>query len=458
MPQVHPLEDRSVWRAVVGVRPDECLLLDGHGRANTARWWAPPAQTASFEEGACAVRQALIAAVDARTAAGGTVSADLSGGMDSTSLCFLAATGPARLLTTTWQGLDEANEDGAWARRAAAELPWVEHEFVGREHTPAWFADTAPVPAPAEEPGGWARDRAKLFGTLERMSRRGSRVHLCGGGGDQLFSPMPGHTHDLLRINPPAAFADLRRRTLFRREPLLPAIRALGDRTSFADHLARGADALAATSTPAGPRPSGWGLDARLPSWATPHARDRVALLLRRAAARDPQPLSPRRATHRILQEMRAGGDGTRRIDQLAQDILGIGYATPYTDDAVLAAVLAVRPWERVVATRYKPLLAAAVHGIVPAEILARSTKGEYTADAHAGLRRHRRDLLDLFEDSLLAEVGLIDADLLRAALHARPTHALHADLIPTLACEQWLRSLPTPGARPAPVAAEGTR
>jgi asparagine synthase (glutamine-hydrolysing) len=127
----------------------------------------------------------------------------------------------------------------------------------------------------------------------------------------------------------------------------------------------------------------------------------------------------------------------TWRLDQYASDIVGIGYATPYTDEAVVEAVLSVHLHERVATLRYKPLLAAAMNTIVPASVLARRTKGEYTADANAGLRRRRRELLDLFDTCLLAGAGLIVAARLRAALQRPPITELPGGLVATLGCER---------------------
>ncbi|MGY0459568.1 asparagine synthase-related protein [Kitasatospora sp. cg17-2] len=454
---VHPLEEHTVWRGVQGVRPDELLLLEADGRTATHRWWHPPRSVLPFDQGARAVRQALQDALFARTAGGAAISSDLSGGMDSTSLCFLAARTGAPLLTTTWQALDPANEDSVWARRAAAHLPGAVHEFTAREDAPAWFAAPAGAMDRAEEPFGWVHDRVKLLGALERMAAHGSRLHLSGAGGDALFSPPPAHTRDVLATHPLLALADVRHHHLHFRRALLPQLKALTDRTPLAGDLLRTAEQLTAP-TPAPRRHQSWAPDIRMPPWATPDAAHAAAALLRAAAARSPQPLSPHRGVHQVLRDLRATGDAIRRLDQYTQDTLGIGYAAPYTDEAVVEAALSVRVHERVDALRYKPLLAAAMNTVVPADILARRTKGEYTADANAGLRRHRRELLDLFDTSRLADAGLIDTARLRTALRQPPTTALHAALTATLGCESWLRSLDRPATTTAPAHTRGTR
>ena len=105
----------------------------------------------------------------------------------------------------------------------------------------------------------------------------------------------------------------------------------------------------------------------------------------------------------------------TRQLDQMVRPI-GIMLGAPYYDDRVVEAGLAVRPADRVTPWRYKPLIVEAMRGIVPDASLARQTKANGTGDEEPGLRRHRADLLALWDDSRLAALGLIDAAALREA------------------------------------------
>jgi asparagine synthase (glutamine-hydrolysing) len=132
----------------------------------------------------------------------------------------------------------------------------------------------------------------------------------------------------------------------------------------------------------------------------------------------------------------------TRQYGQLAAGI-GVAMAAPYYDDRVVEAGLAVRPEERVTPWRYKPLIVEAMRGIVPDDSLARETKANGSGDEEPGLRRHRAELLALFEDSRLARLGLIDVRPLRHLLSGPFPPALQfGALDQTVACEAWLRSL----------------
>ncbi|KNB54029.1 asparagine synthase-related protein [Streptomyces caatingaensis] len=442
-PPPYPLDTRCVWRGVEGVRPGYGLLLEPDGRARTRPWWSPPEPVRPRADAALVIRRALTEAVGSCTAGGGTVSADLSGGMDSTSLCFLAARGPSRLVTLHWTGRDPANDDTSWALRAAVRLPGAEHVMPppSPAHLPYGLTD-AGGPTP-DEPGTWVRYGGRLAAGAALMAAEGSRLHLTGGGGDELFTAPTAHLYDYVRSHPLAAFARIRRIRAAHRIRTRPLLRRLAARDSFARWLARWADGLTARRDPA-PVPADdyvltWGDEARMPPWATPDAVHTVARLLRAAAADGPGPLARERGQHAALSLLRAGGRCLRVVNQAG---LRPELAAPYLDDAVLDAALAVRVAERNVPDRYKPVLADALCGIVPPALLCRTTKGEFSAELHEGIRRGRAELAGLFGDSALVRAGLVDAPALRTALlGSRPRPDVLRHLDPTLGCELWLRA-----------------
>ncbi len=441
---VYPMEERCVWRQVRGVAPDHCLLLAPDGSAAIERWWRPPEPKADLPEAASAVRTAVVAAVDACAAAGGTISADLSGGLDSTSLCFLAARGPARLATCHWKSLDEINDDSAWAARAMSHLPDAEHVAFEASALPAWFAGVADLRLQTEQPSPWVRDHARLASVATRMAKTGSRLHLTGAGGDQLFTPATSWLHDIALTHPLKTVNRIRFERAAHRVPASPQLRGLLDRRGFARWLADVADLLTA------PRPApaagllAWDAEPRLPVWATKAAAEAARALLRRAAEAGPPPLAPQRAQHGALQMVRVGGDTLREVDRFFTMTAGLGYAAPYLDDAVVEAALSLRVSERGETGRFKPLLVEAMRGLAPPAVLARRNKGEYSVDHHAGVRRHRGELVAMLSSSRVAEAGLVDPDALREALLGNhPSPQPLTGLLETLAVEVWLRSLP---------------
>ncbi|BCM64970.1 MULTISPECIES: asparagine synthase-related protein [Streptomyces] len=448
---------RTYWRTVHAVPAHQALVWERDGRPGpAARWWSPPEPHLSLPEAAAAVRIALTDAVGTCTAGGGTVSADLSGGLDSTSLCFLAARGAERLVTVHWEGRDPDNDDAVWAARARAALPSATHLILTGEESPDWFAGVGRLRLPSEEPCAWVRDFAKQSDLLRRVAGHGSRLHLSGGGGDELFTPFPSYLQDLAATQPLRAWSRLRRQRHQWRAGRLAVVRGVLRRTSYRQWLLDAAGHVARTPPSGFTGMLGWQPEPRAPSWATPEAVATMSEALRTAAADSPEPLAPQRSVHCALQQVREGGNTVRVLNQT---LTGPPTALPYTDDAVVTAALSVRPLEAVRPGTFKPLLSAALTGLVPAPVLARPSKGAYDADFYHALRRHRGQLLALTEDSLLARAGLIDAERLRRALHF---HAAPAELDPlpyTVGCEVWLRSLQDDGPGCAPhLLPEGAR
>ncbi len=441
-PVPHPLLDTPMWRGVAAVPAEEYLVIDrdGHG-VRRSRWWAPPEPVRTLAGSAPLLREALTAAVDARTRAGGTVSCDLSGGLDSTSVCFLAARSGARIVASTWPGRDRADDDLVWARRAAAHLPDVDHVVWSAEESPLVYEGLLGIDDRVDEPTIGVMDRARMLSHLPGLIARGSRLHLTGIGGDHVSWCSEAHYHTVLRRRPLFAVRQLRGfRALFHWR-LSVMGRALADNRSYRRWLADTGAELRSPLSEAADAALGWGMAPRLFDWVTPQAV-RAARKALSDAAENAEPLARTRGQHVDLEQIRGTTRILRQWDQMTARA-GLPQAHPFLDDRVIEVCLGVRPEERVTPWSYKPLLVAAMRDVVPAECLKRTSKAQAALDAAAGLREHRGDLLALWQDSRLAQLGLVDADRLTALAQRPGTPELrHAILYSTIGTEVWLRTL----------------
>lgn len=437
---LYPLAGQPVWRDVELLATDRYLVLDDEGDRRSVRWWTPPEPVVPLVEGAVALREALSAAVDARVGGRQLISCDL-GGVDSTSVCCLAARGRAEVVAWTAATRDPMADDVAWAGRTVAALGSVEHHVIPAEEMPLVFQGVEAVDDRLDEPCSATAERERWFAIARRAAARGSRLHLTGFGGDELLYGSVAHLHALVRTSPRTAMHDLRGFAAKYRWPRAKVLRQLADRGSYPQWLARVAAGLTEPMPPLNEPLLDWGFPPRLPPWATPAATAAVADQIR-AEAPAAEPLGHGRGQHRELETMRFVSRIARQFDQLAAGI-GVAVASPYYDDRVIEAGLAVDPRERVTPWRYKPLIVEAMRGIVPDQSLGRETKANGSGDEEPGLRRHRAELLALFEDSRLARLGLVDADALRGLLAGpMPPSLQFGALDQTIACEAWLRSL----------------
>ncbi|WP_432192254.1 lasso peptide isopeptide bond-forming cyclase [Streptomyces sp. bgisy027] len=448
-PAPYPLFETSLWRPVTAVPPQDAVLVAADGRsARHTRWWTPPEPVRPLAEAAPLIRTALEEAVDARTRQGGVVSCDLSGGLDSTSVCFLADRSPARVVAGTWPGRDPADSDLHWAELAAGHLPDVEHVIWDADASPLVYEDLLGIDDLLDEPTIGVMDRSRVLHHLPALAARGSRVHLTGIGGDHVAWCSEAYHHRLLRTRPLFAVRQLRGFRALWDWPLGGTVRALADSRPYgrwlADAAGRLCDPAPSSSVASG---LGWGTAPRLFGWATTDT-ERLARRALLDAAPTAMPLHPDRGMHTDLEQIRSTTRIIRQWDRMAARA-GLPMAHPFLDDRVIEACLAVHPAERVTPWAYKPVLTTAMRGLVPEACLRRTTKATAAMDAADGLRDHRADLLALWADSRLARLGLVDGAELRR-LARRPTSPGLSDAIlySTIAAEVWLRGLSRTHAR----------
>ncbi|MCK9897615.1 asparagine synthase-related protein [Frankia sp. AgB32] len=444
----YPLDDIVPWTSIDALAPDHYLVVDRDGRDRQVRWWRQPAPILSRAQGAPILRAAMAEAVGARVAAGRTVSADLSGGLDSTSVCCLAARGPAEIVAVTGLAHDPGHDDRVWAARAAAAMPGITWEILPAADLPLVFDGIATADEPLDRPFGGIVDRAKLRASLLRVALYDPRLHLTGFGGDEIAVAAPNYLADLLARRPLTAVRHLRGHRAQDGWPWAASARMLR-RRDYQDCLGDMARALAAARR--GDLRGGrgapyvtaldWTMPPVVPGWLTGAALDLVAEAFAQAAARA-VPLAPTRSGHADMFAIRAGAATFRLFDQIA-DAVGPPLAAPLLDERVVRAALAVRPAERASPEEYKPLLKEAMRPVVPAAALRRCTKADASAEEYRGLRANQDVLVKLCDDSPLADLGLIEPAVLREACRqgAAPDHRAEA-LQPTIATDVWLRTL----------------
>ncbi|MEU5052064.1 asparagine synthase-related protein [Streptomyces sp. NPDC021096] len=437
----HPFGGRPLWREVSAVPEGHCLELDPEGGRRVARWWYPPEPCVSLEEGAPKFAEALAEAVAVRTAAGTVVSADLSGGLDSTPVCFLAARGPAKLVMFTQAGIDAGHEDALWARRAAAHLPDAEHLEMEPGRMPAFYTGLLTAGQGFDEPALGGRIRGTHTALARMMAAKGSRLHLTGEGGDQVVQALDSYVHDTLRTHPRAGLRHLRALSAECRWSPGAAIRAAADRRSYRRWLTDAAAGMGpmrlSDRTPAF---MGWDMPPTLPPWITAEARERLRHLIRHESGAV-IPLAPTRGRHMALAQIISSTRMCRQIARFTAHA-GLPFHYPFLDDKVIEACLAVRLHERTTPFVFKPLTVTAMRGTVPDELLARRSKSEFSREIHSGLASRRPELGELLADSHMARLGLVDSGVLRrAALVLYPPQLSVSYLEMTLAVETWLRA-----------------
>jgi asparagine synthase (glutamine-hydrolysing) len=364
--------------------------------------------------------------------------------MDSTPVAYLAWQRDPHLTAYTMTGLTTEDDDTAVALAAAARMPGLHHVLLDTGAMPrpfdALFDPTSYHDEPFLGPSG-----ARVKHIARLAARRGSTLHFTGHGGDEVLTSPTSYLHRLARRHPVTALDHIRGQRGLRRWTLRQVWQAVADNRSYSRWLLDSAAGVSAAGPQVGARlpPPSWHHRLWLAPWATAAARESVVRAVVEAAHLA-RPLSPDRSQHMALEGIRAAGRVSRLMDQLTGRE-GVGTAVPFLDDRVVETALSVQPHLRAGPWAFKPLITSALRDVVPHGLVQRSTKNDMAEDVHAGLRAQRGRLARWCDDLVLAELGVVDADVLRRACLAPPPPG---QVLPALAMtfnlESWLRTVST--------------
>jgi asparagine synthase (glutamine-hydrolysing) len=458
-PDVLPLwSDRSPFQGVSRLAGGAVIQVNLNTRHVSISQPPVPRTAAKFAATAGEFRTALTEGVRLRCA-GRQVSSDFSGGLDSTSVAFLAAShSQSSLPALTYHqplapsgDLEEAIRCSRLDRRidlrvvrgAAGSLPYA---MLGRafelgEPVSSFMPYLAePSPIALSWPSSTLR--------LTRALSADSELHLTGEGADALVQPPPSYLATLVRSG--------RFYTLLRHCGVYARLRheAPGALVRQAMRLARtdlktGLATVAAELERPNSRPSAWS-DAiawwprcgEAAGWLTPGLRRQLAAQASdsQTAAAVPGELGP--ADLAALTSLRHSADAQCHLRDLGGRI-GLAVHAPFLDTAVIRAVRQLPVADRADPHSYKPLLSAALSDLVPGEVLSRRTKGDYQAEDYRGARQAAPALHELLRDSRLADLGVIEPGMAKAALERMSAGAPVplGSLNMLFATEVWLRA-----------------
>lgn len=442
LPQ-QPLADRTHWEGINAVFAGNWLRISGSSARNV-RWWSDPGRDLEFEEGAAAVRSSLNSALLNATAKSDIVSSDLSGGMDSTSLCFVLHALGRTFAPFRTSSLSASNDETRRAHGVAQSYGWNLRELRPLAEYSSTF-DLAPetsVPALYEGPIAWAASRRYLDDLALAIAESGSNLHFTGLGGDELFDYMPGTVRSLWLESAPRSLAIIRHLQTSRRIKGRTLLRAAIRGDSYQQTLKRVSLAIQQkTKANASDRYS-WIPPIEIPHWFSDEGRALVIEKFATIAAQPPEPLGNDPLAQQTIESITFQGGVLRQLCEVYA-ASGIDWQAPLTDIGVLRAVLRSRASARFHPYNDKPLLAAAVGSDAPHDFYRKRRRGDFTTDVHVEHGKRRRALFDEFSESALADLGIVDHTAVRAAVYEPSSTDLGLfDAEHIVTAERWLRSV----------------
>lgn len=439
----HPFVSMSIWKNVESLGMGESITIKG---LNTRRsnWWTPPEASRSSAELKDILIEGITGACKLRTHNRKIVSSDLSGGLDSTTLCFYIAKQNIEL-NTIFMGVDnELNNDWKWAQRASEEISSNHYYVPYRDVIGEIIRD---VPANInyfpEGPSTTATAAASAVPLRRIIKTTGSSLHLNGHGGDALFGRVSSSPWSFLRSNAKNKCRWLWRYRKINRIPVSAMIKMLADNRSFEHELKCLSQGRPRHLKNDHSDYASWIQAPQFSLAYTPEAIKYFNDLVEESVTSNSRPFCEDRSIHQILSYLTVHGISVRRMN-LMPERGGVCYDSPYLDKRIVEPALALNHAERTRQQPIKPLLAKVRPKSMSLDYFQRQDKGDYTAETISHYYKIIDRARELFgSGSKLAELGIIkDSEVMRMTNRYSADGSVYSDIIDLEFAERWLCSV----------------
>lgn len=240
-------DDKSIYRGLSKVPAATIVEFNPGNEPSTRQYWSPPlagaANSFSFNDAVEEVEQRFLRAVELRLQADVSVGALLSGGVDSSLVCWAVAQLGGDVTAYTVAVPGDPDDESASASQTAAELG-IRHRVI--EISAKEGTDPHELSAAYAEPFACASAFGMLL--LSRVIVPSAKVLLTGDGGDDVFLGYPEHRHLSMAARLAGALPQPALRSLEVCGPRLPRTGSLRRARSFINYVTGGIGAVTAAN------------------------------------------------------------------------------------------------------------------------------------------------------------------------------------------------------------------
>ena len=405
----------SYWENITALPPATTVCEDEHGSVQSTSYFADALSlqdsTLSFSDVSQHV-YTVLNSVLRRLAEGRThVSADLSGGVDSTVISVLLAAQNVPFTAFHAGTDDKDNRDTQLAQKIA------EHFAIDLIKLDSFTKSTAGFTIPdelrgfSEAPRAWHANLPHLTALVRSARERGSSIHCLGIGGDELFEPMPVQAllyfkqgekmRAIKAISSVAAAA---------RWPKISTLRAAFSPETKQRELQRRLTRRG-QNIPENTDAFSWFPNFTLPSWLSEEATEQVIELIKTTPI-PPEEEELDKYRFHIYGSLEFQGEVLRGMNEYFSET-GLEFAAPYLEDDMIRSSL-VYPGVLSGHGMSKPVILEAMKGTLPEFFYRDIYKSDYSFDLYQDYERSKENFLKMIGDSLLAELNLVDIDTVR--------------------------------------------
>ena len=431
----------SLWEGITALPPATTVYEDKQGSVQTASYLTEVLslqnKNLSFSNISRHVLKTLETVLAKLSTGHKHVSADLSGGVDSTVISSLLFSHDIPLTAFHAGTDDQDNHDTQLARKIADYFKIDLVELESFTKSTAGFTLPDSLQEFSDIPRVWHANLPHLVKLVRVAQQRGSDIHFLGIGGDELFEPLPvqvllyreqGDAMKAVKaVNAIAAAA---------RWPKVSAMRAAFSRETKQRELQRRL-MRQETQIPEWVDTFSWFPNFAIPAWLSQDAVERVIELIQK------NPIPPaedelNKYQFQIHESLEFQGEVLSSMNQYFGP--DMEFVAPYLEDEMIQASL-VYPSVISGQNMSKPIILEAMKGILPEFFYRDTYKSDYSYDLYEDYERSKKSFLKMIQGSLLAELKLVDLNIIREIADSplRSTETLF-DFERMIHMEVWLR------------------
>lgn len=414
----YPFYEKTPWSGVRLLLSQNILRAEGStGLLKHLRVWTPPCADETLSNIGPVLHDRVLQVI--KTEVQKDVSSDLSGGLDSTSICYWSQELELNLHTVFLGSEASSDSDYQWSILAAKDL--------ASNHMTLDYATATSL----EKISGHTLLHRLPFGPSEAYRYsvlapllaslyQGTTVkcHMNGHGGDELFGPLSGMAWSLYRSSFSQSRRSLRGFAKINKFNIRDFYRSISSESSLIDDLTSLRFLEIKQIDDTDKFSSSWVPYPAVASFVSDFTKNLVLEACAHYVDIGVESFTTDRSQHQIIQQVHMHSMLEHDMNLMVRHS-NFRFLGPLLDFEIIRLASSLNIEERFNASLVKPLLAAAKSKRMPIGFFERRDKGEYSRETYKEFNARKMCLQHLFaSDCLLYDLGLVDPDALRSQVH----------------------------------------
>lgn len=437
----YPFQTISLWEELVNIKPLNYLEISEKGCLEK-RVPSYEVDTKDFNKLIIKIKEEFLNSINHDLNMRNEVSSDVSGGVDSATIAFALNKLIPDFSILHAESSTTANSDNKWATFIAKNLGRELKKFDSIEITEKRFAidekyinDIMP-----SSPLLWADSEGYLKSVIGYQKGRKHPTHFLGIGGDELFTPMPSNSWNIVRQENLGGLLYALKYSLIMRRPFFSCLLDLLDNRGYSETVIKNLEIVFNESSAPIKRELGWVDGLQVPDWLSEKSKQESQIFLNSLLFSNSEPIISDRTAFQMIQSLIFQKSVLRQIQLTTNSIY---WATPFLHKKLIEICLQIPAKYKVSSKLTKPILQKALKGIVPIEVFNRGFKGDYSDALYSGYREAVRKNFHNLEQFELVKMGIIDVEKLKLEMSLPTGNPNKIDYFEKLcSVERWIRQI----------------